>query len=250
MNDLRITSINCHGVKGRKQTLEEVCNCSDIVAVQEHWLTPDELPLLSGIHPDFRAHGASAMDPSAGLLVGRPYGGVALMWRKSLDSIVSVIKTENDRVAAVKLSNIESHMLIICVYCPYFSMENMEEFIHTLGYVHSLMLEQDISNTLIIGDLNSNPGSPFWNELRNYSQLCNMIISDYVKLPEDSFTYFCPANLSQSWLDHVIATTSLHNSITSIKILYNIIGSDHFPISVNVDFSGLPREALTRVLER
>lgn len=244
MDTLRITSFNCHGVKGRRTTVEEVCGRSDIVAIQEHWLTPEDLPFLSNIHPDFRGHGISAMDPSAGLLIGRPYGGVALMWRRCLDDAVTIIKTDNNRVAAIKVNSIDSQMLIICVYCPYFSIENTEEFINTLGYVHSLLLECDIANTFILGDFNSKPGSPFWHELSNHSRLWDLTIYDYMKLPEDSFTYICPNSSSQSWLDHILTTSGAHFSITNVQIHYDIIGSDHFPLSCSVNFSQLPGEVL------
>ena len=166
MDNLRISSLNCHGVKERKDTLVEVCSRSDLVAVQEHWLTPDELPLLSSIHPEFRAHGISAMDPGDGLLQGRPYGGVAFLWRKDLDLSLKVVKTDNNRVCAVRVSHSGSEILVICVYCPYFTPENTDEFIDTLGYIYSLITEYDICNTFVVGYFNSNPGSGFWDELK------------------------------------------------------------------------------------
>ena len=84
--------------------------------------------------------------------------------------------------------------------------------------------------------------STFWYELNNYSQLWDLTISDYIRLPENSFTYLCPNSSSQSWLDHIVSTSGAHHSITDITFHYDIIGSDHFPLSCKVNFSQLPPE--------
>jgi len=55
-----------------------------IVCIQEHWLLPNELCILSNIHNDLYSVGSSAVDISSGILVGRPYSGTAILYRKSL----------------------------------------------------------------------------------------------------------------------------------------------------------------------
>ena len=40
-----------------------------------------ELSTLAGIHPDFYSRGTSSMDVSEGIFRGRPYGGLAVLWR-------------------------------------------------------------------------------------------------------------------------------------------------------------------------
>ena len=59
--------------------------------LQETWLTHDELPLLRQIHADFDASGVSAMDTGDSILVGRPYGGVAILWRKQLGQLYIIL---------------------------------------------------------------------------------------------------------------------------------------------------------------
>ena len=71
----------------------------------------------------------------------------------------------------------------------------------------------------------------------------DMIISDYVTLPENSFTYLSPTYFTTSWLDHVISTSGAHNAIQDMNILYDVIGSDHFPITFKLNFGNLPRES-------
>ena len=44
------------------------------------WLIPDDLYLLNTVHSDFLAYGQSAVDLSTDILVGRPYGGTAILY--------------------------------------------------------------------------------------------------------------------------------------------------------------------------
>lgn len=60
------------------EEVRQLCKRADIVALQETWLCPHDLPLLNTVDKDFGCTGISAIDTSSGPLIGRPYGGVAL----------------------------------------------------------------------------------------------------------------------------------------------------------------------------
>ncbi|KAI5631200.1 hypothetical protein NE865_16086 [Phthorimaea operculella] len=64
--------------------VRELCKTADVIALQETWLLPHDIPILDTIDSDFAYTGNSAVDLSAGPLIGRPYGGVALLWRKNV----------------------------------------------------------------------------------------------------------------------------------------------------------------------
>jgi len=53
---------------------------SHFVFLQEHWLLPCDLSSLNDVHADFLGTGHSAVDLSDGVLVGRPYGGTAILF--------------------------------------------------------------------------------------------------------------------------------------------------------------------------
>ena len=55
----------------------------DILLIQECWLLPSNMQRLGDIHADYLFHGKSGMRDTE-LLVGRPYGGVAILWHKKL----------------------------------------------------------------------------------------------------------------------------------------------------------------------
>ncbi len=72
----------------------------DICLIQEHWLH-DQLHLLN-IDDDFHSVAVSGMDSST-LLPGRPFGGCAILYRKSLSSLISRL-TSFKRFCAVMIT--------------------------------------------------------------------------------------------------------------------------------------------------
>jgi hypothetical protein len=64
--------------------IKVLCNDDDIVFLQETWLISHELHSLSTLDDRFYAKGTSAVDTSIDVLRGRPHGGIAILWRKSL----------------------------------------------------------------------------------------------------------------------------------------------------------------------
>ena len=53
MFNLKVTTFNCHGMKTSTDTINKLCNESQIVLLQEHWLYPDELSANSQLNPNF-----------------------------------------------------------------------------------------------------------------------------------------------------------------------------------------------------
>jgi len=75
--------------------IAELCKQNDCVLLQEHWLLPGEISYLNNIHKDFLSTGLSAVDVSKDLLIGRPYGGTAILFRKELSGSISVTETND-----------------------------------------------------------------------------------------------------------------------------------------------------------
>jgi len=51
--DLKICSYNCRSLKSSVYDVIQMCEKHDIVCLQEHWLLPSELGMLSELHADF-----------------------------------------------------------------------------------------------------------------------------------------------------------------------------------------------------
>jgi len=71
--------------------MAELCKRIDFVLVQEHWLLPFEIGYWNNVHPSFLSTGKSAVDVTTTALVGRPYSGTAILFRKELSGCVSTL---------------------------------------------------------------------------------------------------------------------------------------------------------------
>jgi hypothetical protein len=102
IQELRTLSDNFRGysdVKGRY--LSGLLSQSDIIFLQEHWLSASQIELLAALSADYFVAGISGFDNSV-VLRGRPYGGCAIFWRR--DSIIGgdYISTGSSRVCAMR----------------------------------------------------------------------------------------------------------------------------------------------------
>ncbi|VVC90431.1 unnamed protein product [Leptidea sinapis] len=91
---LSVLWMRTYGLASLKRSIGCVRHLSlsaQVLALQEHWLREDEIPELGNINRDFGFFGKSAMDTSKGILRGRPYGGVALLWDNNRFDRASVI---------------------------------------------------------------------------------------------------------------------------------------------------------------
>ena len=78
---LQLLSFSLHGFNQGFSTARDLLftNTPDIFYLQEHWLTPDNK--LDNLSDNYIAVCSSAMETavSAGILRGRPYGGVSFL---------------------------------------------------------------------------------------------------------------------------------------------------------------------------
>lgn len=143
-DNIKCISFNCKSVTRSVECVRSLCQTADIIALQETWLLPHDVPFLGSIDSEFEYTGKSAVDTGGGILRGRPYGGVALLWRKSLFKSVSVIKCESARISAIKIVLSNRVLLVFSVYMPTDSAENLPVFTECLGEIAAIVDECNI----------------------------------------------------------------------------------------------------------
>ena len=235
---LRICSFNCRSLKNSLVPVQTLCNSNDIVFLQETWLSKFELSMLNGIHPEFIGLGISAFDSSSALLAGRPYGGLAILWRKSLHPSVSA-QTHSDRIMQIDIMTEVCTVSLFNVYLPtdYHDIDSHDQFGMCIGELSCYL---DVARTKtsylgVIGDCNANSyGSPFFSELMTFCSDNGLLVSDLLFLgpASNTYTYVSAAHGSTSWLDHCLCSPNLHSTIDTVSIVYDVSIDDHMPLMV------------------
>ncbi len=180
------------------------------------------------------------MDSSSGVLRGRPHGGIAILWKKSLNGF-SVTDVGNARVMKMQFETTNQSVTLFNVYMPVDDRENVDVFLEIMTYISSAVVEMEVPYVAMIGDFNANmspsANTLFGNELSRFCNDEQLKISDVALCDKDSFTFYSEAHKSISWLDHCVCNASLHCSIKSITILYDYVTSDHLPLHIEFDIS-------------
>ena len=213
-----------------------LCDNSDIIFLQEHWLFPADLPSLSKVHSDFMSFGISSMDVTDGIVLGRPFGGVAVMWRKHLTSRVKPVVFDDDGIIGLECMFDTVKILLLGVYLPYNSPNNFEDFIFSLGKIRTIIDEFDSPYVCVLGDFNADveKTTSFGKELLSFCQESDLTIADLGFLRSGSVTHVNEGHGTESWLDHVVCTKGASQFIQGIGICYSIASSDHFPVCANL----------------
>jgi hypothetical protein len=82
-----VVSYNLHGYNEGSHGVQELIakTAPSIILIQEHWLTPDNLYKLNCLSEDYFVFGSSAVNATvcSGPLIGRPFGGTAILINKN-----------------------------------------------------------------------------------------------------------------------------------------------------------------------
>jgi exonuclease III len=234
-------------VKSSIEEIRQLCSDNDIVFLQETWLASDELSLLSNIHIDFYSKGTSAIDVTSGTLTGRPHGGVAILWRKTLLG-VNVIDLHDARLIGISVTCGNKQIALLNVYLPVDSSQNMDNFMFYLSKIGDFIDSHPTPYVAVIGDFNTNllqnSHSVFRSHLLQYCQENNLLVVDQRLCSNDTFTFFSEAHHSVSWLDHIVTNLNMVSFFSNITVDYGYISSDHFPLcaELNVPVSKIESE--------
>jgi len=117
LSDLNIVCYNMHRFYQGFSVINELI-ASDrphVFLLQEYWLTPSNTSLFESSFAGYFSLGSAAMSKSveAGMLRGRPFGGVMILIRDDLRIVTETIFCD-ERFAILRVAN----YLIVTVYLP------------------------------------------------------------------------------------------------------------------------------------
>jgi len=243
---LVVISYNMHGFnQGRHSIIDLIATLEpDAIMVQEHWLSPDNLYKLSEIADEYFVFGSSAMHEriSSGPLIGRPFGGTAIIInKKHIRNSVSLVS--GDRFTAVKIAN----WLLITVYMPCVGTYQRDLlYSDTLSELDALISLHSTCSCLIGGDFNVQLDridniSVGVNNFNCNNQLhrCDVLFP-----VADRFTYFNDSLQCASTIDYFL-TSNVSDTVGFNIVDLDINLSDHRPIMAICTYFDNPRKPMS-----
>ena len=219
----------------------------DICGVCEHWLYKKDLLFLESVHSSYNYSAVSDFDlerPSK-RQVGK--GGVALFWKRSIDSRVSLLNIDDDRIIGIQYQLSKStFMFIIQVYFPS-ANHRMEEFAGYLLKIQDICsMYSDKGTMVIMGDFNAHSnGQVFVKRHDRRSVLFHQLLSDNNLLSVNtlpictgaSSTFVSYSGEYTSMIDHILVPAENVDQVSVCKVLDDaaLNVSTHRPIIMHMN---------------
>jgi hypothetical protein len=236
--EIKICSLNSHGIKGNLAYVEKLSSENDIVFISEHWLYNNEQIFFDSITKNRKVFFYSAMDDTH--RIGRPFGGLCWLINNNFEIISYEFISSHLSVIKIKIGN--RILAIIGVYCIY--NNNTSE--HIIIYENQLAIISGICEQLndenldyvLLGDFNADPyRNKYVFDKRLNEFITNNNLINCLSIKTHQFTY--SNAISNSCIDHIFMNHSLNIVNKSCQIEYNINNtSDHNAMKLNLEVIG------------
>ena len=147
------------------------------------------------------------------LIIGRPYGGCTIFFRKCLSHSITCLNPCSTRFCALLLniaySTHRKSVIVINVYLPtnYGSDGSTTTFRETIAELEDFLLTQKYDHVIIAGDFNVDFNKTCTNQhiLENFMKAFDLVRGDTCF--NISFTYKHDDFQSSSWIDPVLCSS-------------------------------------------
>ena len=228
---LWFVSYNSRGLNVNKQTyLRQILADCDVLLLQEHWLSDDQLNCLNMLSTDHVSVGVSGFSNDC-VLSARPYGGCAILWHKTLSLTVTPIITNSRHICALLFRGDGISLLCVCVYMPYESdFSSVDEFQFQLSIVDTILSQYQDSHIILGGDFNVD-WSRNWSNTTLLEDYCSQAsLCPVIRHRDSAVDYTHHFNMKHfTTLDHFIVSEQLYYaSVCKQFVLHEVDNtSDH-----------------------
>ena len=152
-----------------------------IIAVQEHWLTDNNLNMLNNIHPIFPVMGFLLCEID--VMKRSAIWEVGFLWRKTFAICINIPQNDDDGRCLVLVLELNNHKTgLISVYVPCFvpDVNYSVELGHCMGFIEDVFCDGNV--IIIVGDMN------FEYSLRNsrFIQCSDVLNNNQISHCDDS----------------------------------------------------------------
>ena len=170
------------------------------------------------------------------IYVGRPFGGVGLLWRRELSSKIKVIRADvAGRCLAVQFDiSRDRSILIFVVYLPCFtnSSDYWNEVGHCYGFIESILMSHD-KEAIILWDFNFPccQSNAAYIKCADVLKTYSIVSCDNHLVGNNRYSYINESLGHQSLIDHMFMSESLACSLMDLRIIDDPCNlSDHLPL--------------------
>jgi exonuclease III len=128
----------------------------DILCISEHWLFPEMLTFIDSIHADFTGYAVCCKDLDPTTSHRRGKGGVAILFKKSIQHMITSLDIDDDRICGISLSLCKDIQIkVISVYLPSSNHTNasFSDYIEKLYDLHNKYSMS--GDCIFMGDFNA-----------------------------------------------------------------------------------------------
>ena len=235
--NLKIISYNCQSLRANVGIVQNLLTECHVLCLQETLIDENNCDILDKLDNNFmNAYVPSVRKDDCSR--GRSSGGLIILWSKHINIKFHPV-FYNRRVMGVKMQfPNNSTILLLNIYMPYNNknktIESLLEYKSILADLSNILRSENFNDVCIAGDFNACPGKGnFSDPLIEFLEENSLCLTDFEKLPSDSYTYISPTSAcSCSWLDHFAVSNT--NIISGHEIKYGTAVYDHIPISVDI----------------
>jgi len=230
--DIKLVSFNMHGFYQGLVVVQDLINTEnpDIILLQEHWLTPDNLSKFEHHVSNYYSFGSSAMTTcvQSGMLRGRPYGGVITLVKKDLRAYTQTVHCD-ERYVIIRVAN----YLIVNVYFPCVGSNDRLFICDDIVMNISVWRDRFLDCKLVIaGDFNvdlEKSNDAIANCITAFAESCCLSRLD-ILFPDQSVSTYVNAALGhESRIDYMLSSCA--GDVTSFAVVDpDIHFSDHLPL--------------------
>ena len=244
---MKIASYNCNGFKNNLCYTSNLFSNVDLLLIQEHWLFTESLYNLTKLENVCNYHAVCGMEDGKEVIQGRPYGGLAIVWKHNFDDVIEIIPSKSKRICAVAIGNEEIKYLIINVYMPcdtrVQNVANVPDFVEVLQEIDTITENSKANHVILCGDFNTDfsRNNAHSRLLRDYVSNSSMI--DCFDITNNSEVY-CTYRDSMghtSVIDHIFVSEGCSYEVNSVNVIDegdNL--SPHLPVLIDMNMAFLP----------
>jgi len=228
-------SLNLHGLKRVKGILYDSIENNDLICLQETCLRDFEDNILHDSLPGFEIMSKTSLDNTQ-MNRGRPFGGLAIVWKTTMSKIVNSVALPYDNMMAITLTIGAKKLYIVNVYVP-FNCNANEDIRLTVANLLSVRELNDCDEIIIMEDFNMHVESENFMFLKSLCKDANLCMYDHEQLDKNCYTYISEINGAVRWLDYCIVSNNIESCFLSCNVLTDVLISDHLPMKLSIQVS-------------